>query len=644
MSVHCDGDASVDGASLRESAAAGAEAVATVAPEAATNMSRFLLTGTFIGSSSYIGTWLDASVDTSRPATFRYLRQPDMPAAVVEDDAPPAPVPYVVVELPPLEAGAPPRAIALPRSSEWRGFFNVNIWSKDKKRGETKSYADKFSLRLEGGADGGADAPPSSVSELSACGIGGCSVGEYKLTGSLRLADNGVDLELAVVRAYTGRPKVRSPPRPKPRPPPPDTRVGGGSISGTGVGEETVRASGRVRIKSRFYAGDEFEADDDEDAAGADADGASKRRRAAEGEEGAGTAVHGKSHKKRNVGSAPRAAVPAWETPLDFPGRTAAWCDTQQSFWAAHLLDPNDARLFAAPASLSADPSAPAADALPDVLRAAGSDEGRRAGSRVCIYEGEMVGGLPHGRGTLVYPTGLMFEGSFVQGREVGWGVLSDADDEPIFAGEILDGLPHGMCTYFFSNGDVYAGGWRHGLMHGRGSLSLASGGGYEGGWVDGARSGTGTQEYADGSIFTGGWRAGQRHGRGELIAASGLRYRGAWVVDVMEGKGVVDFPGDGGHYEGSLRAGQREGRGTYTFAAGQQVSGRWADDVLAPEPVAGGSGTPDRASLESGVLVPRPFLMAGDHGEVVVIPINLHSNLAMGDIYLRAGFTEEGE
>ena len=70
---------------------------------------------------------------------------------------------------------------------------------------------------------------------------------------------------------------------------------------------------------------------------------------------------------------------------------------------------------------------------------------GREAGAAVGeLYEGEMLGGAPHGTGTCVYRNGLMYEGQWVAGRETGLGVISGSDDVVLYQGEVVDGLPHG--------------------------------------------------------------------------------------------------------------------------------------------------------------------------------------------------------
>ena len=40
---------------------------------------------------------------------------------------------------------------------------------------------------------------------------------------------------------------------------------------------------------------------------------------------------------------------------------------------------------------------------------------------------------VPHGHGTAVYRSGWMYEGGWLNGKESGWGVLSDARDVTLY-------------------------------------------------------------------------------------------------------------------------------------------------------------------------------------------------------------------
>jgi hypothetical protein len=596
-------------------------------------------------------------------------------------------------------AGASSRFIELPRVSVWRGSFMLfkstgatstsgsshsgggggGSSSREKKR-EAKAVVDRFVLTLEAPSSDVSDSTtaPVPLDAVIARGEGGCALGAYELLGNLRLDADGIGLICSCIRSYTGAPKVRSPARPRPssvsRHTTSSTDADAVAAAAAAAAALAPRASGRVRIKSRLY--DDGIVEDEGgtntgtglqggrngsgggvETIGVDGtggggggivtSGSSKKRKSTEfgghgGEGGGGEGTItgggregkiGRSGKKSSGGVKSGGGSGGTRLgPLIFPGRDET--PGISVFWAAHLWSP------------------------------AGAGTGGE-----CIYEGEVLNGVPHGRGTLVYPNGLMFEGSWNAGRETGWGVLCGADDEPIWAGEVVDGVPHGSGALFYSNGDSYAGAWKEGLPHGRGCLEMSSGN-YDGAWVEGQRSGVGTQVYSDGSIYSGTWRAGHKHGRGELTTSFGFRYQGTWVSDVMEGKGEAYFP-DGGRYEGSFKGGRREGRGTYTFPHSQQVSGRWISDDLAPDPIesivstslgsgggggggeSGGGGSSGMMNVSShgagaagAVVIPRSFLMSSTildltKNDVLIIPINLHQE--MRGAHRSAGFSDEG-
>ena len=70
--------------------------------------------------------------------------------------------------------------------------------------------------------------------------------------------------------------------------------------------------------------------------------------------------------------------------------------------------------------------------------------------------------GEREGRGTMVYPSGDMYEGQWRAGET------------------------HGQGKYSFATGDVYEGGWVEGEMHGHGKYSASIGDVYEGEYVAG--------------------------------------------------------------------------------------------------------------------------------------------------------------
>ena len=67
-------------------------------------------------------------------------------------------------------------------------------------------------------------------------------------------------------------------------------------------------------------------------------------------------------------------------------------------------------------------------------------------------YEGEILNGLPHGYGTLVYNTGITYVGEFQEGKYHGQGTLT-IPNEGMYVGEFKDGLFDGSGTFYYCEG-----------------------------------------------------------------------------------------------------------------------------------------------------------------------------------------------
>ena len=65
---------------------------------------------------------------------------------------------------------------------------------------------------------------------------------------------------------------------------------------------------------------------------------------------------------------------------------------------------------------------------------------------------------------------------------------------------------PHGRGTMTWNTGDVYDGQWRYGKMSGRGTITWYDGTSYTGNWRSDKRNGFGTMKYKNGKIAKGNW------------------------------------------------------------------------------------------------------------------------------------------
>jgi hypothetical protein len=134
------------------------------------------------------------------------------------------------------------------------------------------------------------------------------------------------------------------------------------------------------------------------------------------------------------------------------------------------------------------------------------------------VYDGEAIGLVPHGQGTLEQGE-LRYEGTFRSGRYHGEGKLT---------------LP---------DGDVHEGSFVHGLAHGPGTYRLAEGGMLQGGFVKGQLQGPGKRTWPDGRAYEGTLKDGRPHGEGSLRRTDGTVHEGTFVEGTARGYGVRTYP-----------------------------------------------------------------------------------------------------
>jgi hypothetical protein len=96
------------------------------------------------------------------------------------------------------------------------------------------------------------------------------------------------------------------------------------------------------------------------------------------------------------------------------------------------------------------------------------------AGSKQGSYCGflDSVSGLFHGEGTMTWPSGDVFEGSWSHGRPLR-GALRSPGRQVKYVGAFKDGLFEDEdATLIHNDAAAYRGGFRKGLYEGRGELS----------------------------------------------------------------------------------------------------------------------------------------------------------------------------
>ena len=162
-------------------------------------------------------------------------------------------------------------------------------------------------------------------------------------------------------------------------------------------------------------------------------------------------------------------------------------------------------------------------------------------------YEGELSSGVRHGRGTCIYTNNHMYEGLWSNGKEHGYGMLTDRHDAIVYEGEFAEGKIHGKGTVHFVNGSEYKGEFREGKRWGLGLYTSKEGPEkgvmYNGEWRDNICSGKGYWKDEKGNSYDGDWDQNMRHGLGVHYCSNGYIYDGQWKSNVPEGRGIAIYP-----------------------------------------------------------------------------------------------------
>jgi len=138
------------------------------------------------------------------------------------------------------------------------------------------------------------------------------------------------------------------------------------------------------------------------------------------------------------------------------------------------------------------------------------------------IYEGGWCAGKPQGVCVYIWPDGMAFEGEWhikmvVNGIEMPARGYKESEDEPRHQHRFKEGLytgelsivknevylKHGLGSMIFDSGARYVGQWRLDIQHGKGTYVWPSGTRYEGEFCDNKIKGRGTTIWFDGGVST---------------------------------------------------------------------------------------------------------------------------------------------
>lgn len=117
-------------------------------------------------------------------------------------------------------------------------------------------------------------------------------------------------------------------------------------------------------------------------------------------------------------------------------------------------------------------------------------------------YEGDWVEDERTGHGVYTWSFGIHYEGDFVAGEMKGKGVLNDRRGR--YEGDFAGNLRHGRGAWLSYGGDHYEGEWREGYPSGKGRIRMANGSSFEGPFEKGAPHGLGKYESSAGLVLYG--------------------------------------------------------------------------------------------------------------------------------------------
>ena len=156
---------------------------------------------------------------------------------------------------------------------------------------------------------------------------------------------------------------------------------------------------------------------------------------------------------------------------------------------------------------------------------------------------------LPYGNGTMTWPSGDVYNGSFVNGRFNGYGYYKSLNGD-YYKGEYYNDLPNGTGeSYQAAHQRHYVGGFRLGIEEGHAvitKIDYATNGGtkkYEGEVRNGKRQGKGklfvTQLDGQQAWFEGMWFNDLLNGYGTQTSVNGRCFSGVFVNGFLEGRGT---------------------------------------------------------------------------------------------------------
>jgi len=208
------------------------------------------------------------------------------------------------------------------------------------------------------------------------------------------------------------------------------------------------------------------------------------------------------------------------------------------------------------------------------------------------VYSGEWVDGKRHGKGTLEWRNGAVYQGQWKQDTLCGIGSFHLPASGVEYEGEFQDNQFHGSGVLTWRDtGRQYNGSWREGKHHGYGTLKYDNNDSrqrvyYKGEWVDGKREGFGIMKWRSGAQYEGQWVRGQRHGPGKQTFCNGDIHVGKWSGASRHGPGCR-YLANGDKLFGTWKNDKKHGLFEHHYAHGRVEVRLYVNGKLSPESIA---------------------------------------------------------
>jgi len=229
---------------------------------------------------------------------------------------------------------------------------------------------------------------------------------------------------------------------------------------------------------------------------------------------------------------------------------------------------------------------------VPDNMKTTGNEDQKRESRKIKI-QGNITNGKLNGKGQIIFPNGVIYNGEFKDDKLNGQGVVQ-VPDVGHFEGNFKDNLLNGqgVCTY--DDGGQIIGYFKDNLLNGQGKI-IGS----------------------DGFIRKGEFKNGELNGKGKMTFPNGLIVEGEFKNDELNGKGKITVK-NGGILKGTFADNELNGTGEITYPSGVKLLGEFKDGLLNGEgDIINSNGDILEGTFQNGHLIKSNGIIKFKNGNI---------------------------